>query len=60
MPIWVMGGAYTMLSTEGDVLEGVGVGEVGPWQELKEFGVVPIGAVETEHSELVGSIRIGA
>jgi hypothetical protein len=55
-----MGGAYTMLSTEGDVLESVGVGEVGPWWELKEFGVVPISAVGTEHGELVSRVGIGA
>jgi hypothetical protein len=45
MPIWVMGRAYTALSTEGDVFKGMRVGEVGPWRELEEFGVVPISAV---------------
>ena len=60
MPIWVMGGAYTVLSTEGDVLKGVGVGEVGPWQKLKEFGVVPINAVGVKCGELVSGVGIGA
>ena len=55
-----MGRAYTALLTEGDVFKGVGVGEVGPWQELKEFGVVPISAVETERGKLVSGIGIGA
>jgi len=30
MPIWVMGGANTMLSIEGVVLEGVDVGDMQP------------------------------
>ena len=54
-----MGRAYAVLSTEGDVFEGVGVGEVGPWQKLKEFGVIPISVVGMEHGELVGGIGIG-
>jgi hypothetical protein len=60
MPIWVMGGAYTVLLTEGDMFEGVGVGEVGPWWKLEEFGVIPISAVGMERGELVGGIRVGA
>jgi hypothetical protein len=55
-----MGGAYTTLSTEGDVFECMGMGEVGPWQELEEFGVIPISAVGTEHGKLVGRVGIGA
>ena len=55
-----MGGAYTMLSTEGDVFEGVGVGEVGPWQELKEFGVVSISVVGMKHNKLVSGVEICA
>jgi len=47
-----------VLSTEGDVFEGVG--EVGLWQELKEFGVVPISVVGTECGELVSGVGIGA
>jgi len=58
MPIWVMGRAYTGLLTEGDMFEGVGVGDMAPWQEF-EFGVVPISAVGTECGELVGGIGIG-
>jgi hypothetical protein len=58
MPIWVIDRAYTVLSTEGDVFEGVG--EVGLWQELKEFGVVPISVVGTECGELVSGVGIGA
>jgi hypothetical protein len=59
MPIWVMGRIYTTLLTEGDMLEHVGVGEVSSWQELEEFGVVPIGAVGTEHGKLVGGVGVG-
>jgi hypothetical protein len=55
-----MGRAYTTLSTEGDVFEGMGVGEMGPWRELEEFGVIPISVVGTEHGELVGRVGIGA
>jgi hypothetical protein len=54
-----MGRAYTTLSTEGDMFKGVGVGEVRPWWELKEFGVIPISTVETECGELVGRVGIG-
>jgi hypothetical protein len=59
MPIWVMSRAYTALSTEGDVFEGVGVGKVGPWWELKEFGVISISVVEAECGELVSGTGIG-
>jgi len=58
MPIWVIGRAYTMLLTEGDMFEGVDIGEVGPWWELEEFGVVLISMVETEHSKLVSGVRV--
>jgi len=42
------------------MFEGVGVGEVGPWWKLEEFGVIPISAVGMERGELVGGIRVGA
>jgi hypothetical protein len=58
MPIWVMGRAYTTLLTEGDVFEGVGVGDVGP-QGLKEFGVIPISVVGMECGKLVSGVGIG-
>ena len=47
-----------MLLTEGDMFEGVDIGEVGPWWELEEFGVVLISMVETEHSKLVSGVRV--
>ena len=52
-----MGRAYTVLPTEGDVFEGMGVGDVGPWQEL-EFGVVLIGTVGVKCGELVSGVGI--
>jgi hypothetical protein len=60
MPIWVMGGAYTALSTEGDMFKGVDVGEVRPWWKLEKFGVVPISAIGIECGELVSGVGIGA
>jgi hypothetical protein len=52
-----MGGAYRALLTEGDVFKGVNMGEVGPrWEP--EFGVVPIGVVETEYGVLVGGVGV--
>jgi hypothetical protein len=36
------------------------VGEVGPWWELEEFGVISISVVGTERGELVGRVGIGA
>jgi len=60
MPIWVIGGAYTALLTVGNVFEGVDVGKVGPWWELEEFGVIPIGVVGMECGKLVSGIRIAA
>jgi len=57
MPIWVMGGANTMLGTEGDVLKGVDVGDVQSSHGL-ENGGVPIRMVQTELGELVGRVGV--
>ena len=57
--MWVMGGANTVLGTEGNVLEGVDVGNVRSSRGL-ENGGVPICTVWMELSELVGRVRIAA
>ena len=52
-----MGGANTMLGTEGDVLKGVDVGDVQSSRGL-ENGGVPIHSVWMELGELVGGIGV--
>ena len=52
-----MGGANTMLGTEGDVLKGVDVGDVQSSHGL-ENGGVPIRMVQTELGELVGRVGV--
>jgi hypothetical protein len=39
---------------------GCTVGEVGSRQEPEEFGIVPIGVVGAERSELVSGVKVGA
>ena len=55
-----MGRAYTALLTEGDMFKGVDVGKVGPWWELEEFSVIPIGAIGVECGELVSGVGVAA
>ncbi len=57
MPIWVMGGANTTLSTEGAVLKGVDMSDMWPSYKLKSIGIA-IHMVWMELDELVSGVRI--
>ena len=57
MPIWVIGGANTALSTEGDMLEGVDVGDVQSSRGLEDSGVT-IRLVWMECGELVSGVGV--
>ncbi len=57
MPIWVMGGANTMLSTEGVMLEGVNVGGMQSDHGLENGGVT-IHMIQMELSKLVGGVEV--
>ncbi len=57
MPIWVMGGANTVLSIEGVVLEGVDVNDMRPSHKL-ENGRVPVHMVWIELNKLMSGVRV--
>jgi len=57
MPIWVMGGANTTLSTEGAVLKGADMSDMWPSYKFESIGIA-IYMVWMELDELVSGVRI--